>query len=185
MSTTRYVALLRGINVGKAKRIAMAELRALMEGLGCTDVRTLLNSGNVVFSERRNNTAAIAAAIEKAIAVRFGFSVAVVVVTANELQHIVAADPLSKVAVDPSRYLVAFVGDSRTLASAKPLSALAWAPEALAIGKGAAYLWCAGGINESKLVLAFYRATRDSATMRNWATVLKLLAVAQDEESKK
>jgi uncharacterized protein (DUF1697 family) len=88
---TVCVALLRGINVGKAKRIAMADLRALIEGLGYTDVRTLLNSGNVVFSASRGATAAIAAAIEKAIVARFGFSAAVVVVTAKELEAIVAA----------------------------------------------------------------------------------------------
>ena len=181
---TRRVALLRGINVGRAKRIAMADLRALIEGLGYTDVRTLLNSGNVVFSAPRGTNAAIAAAIEKAIVARAGFSAAVVVVTANELQAIVAADPLSKVAVNPSRYLVAFVSDAKKLADAKPLSAQTWAPEALALGNGAAYLWCANGINESKLVLAFYRATRDAATMRNWATVLKLLAAAQAQEKK-
>ena len=182
---TRCVALLRGINVGKAKRIAMADLRALIEGLGYTDVRTLLNSGNVVFGAPGGRTAAIAAEIEKAIVARFGFSAAVVVVTAKELEAIVAADPLSKVATNPSRYLVAFVSDRNKLADTQPLSAQTWAPEALALGQGAAYLWCANGINESKLVLAFYRATRDAATMRNWATVLKLLALAQQEKKQR
>jgi uncharacterized protein (DUF1697 family) len=181
---TRCVALLRGINVGKAKRIAMADLRELIEGLGYSGVRTLLNSGNVVFDAPRADTAHIAVAIEKAIIERFGFGAAVVVVTAKELEAIVAADPLSKVAVNPSRYLVAFVTDVRRLADAKALSAQSWSPEALALGKGAAYLWCADGINESKLVLAFYRATRESATMRNWATVLKLLAITRAQETK-
>jgi uncharacterized protein (DUF1697 family) len=185
MSATRYAALLRGINVGKAKRIAMADLRASMEGLGYTDVRTLLNSGNVVFSAPRKDTAAIAAAIEKAIVTRFGFSAAVVVVTVDALESIVAADPLSKVAANPSKYLVAFVVDSATLAGARPLTAQAWAPEALALGNDAAYLWCAGGINDSKLALAFNRATRDAATMRNWATVLKLLAAARAQEKER
>ena len=182
---TRCVALLRGINVGKAKRVAMADLRELIEGLGYSGVRTLLNSGNVVFDAPRADTARIAAAIGKAIGKRFSFDVAVVVVTAKELEAIVAADPLSKDAVNPSRYLVAFVPDGRTLADAKTLSAQSWSPEALALGKGAAYLWCADGINESKLVMAFYRATRDSATMRNWATVLKLLALTQAQEAKR
>jgi uncharacterized protein (DUF1697 family) len=181
---TRCVALLRGINVGKAKRIAMADLRALIERLGYTDVRTLLNSGNVVFDAPGGRPAAIAAAIEKAIVARFGFSAAVVVVTAKELEAIVAADPLSKIAADPARYLVAFVSDGNKLANTKPLSAQNWAPEALALGQRAAYLWCANGINESKLALAFYRATREAATMRNWATVLKLRTLAQPQEKK-
>jgi uncharacterized protein (DUF1697 family) len=182
---TRCVALLRGINVGKAKRVAMADLCTLMEGLGYCGARTLLNSGNVVFDAARADTTRIAAAIEKAISKRFGFGAAVVVVTAKELEAIVAADPLSKVAVNPSRYLVAFVTDGRALADANALSAQSWAPEALALGEGAAYLWCAGGINESKLVMAFYRATRESATMRNWGTVLKLLAMTRAQESKR
>ena len=179
---TRCVALLRGINVGKAKRIAMADLRTLFEGLGYSGVRTLLNSGNVVFDATRPDTARIAAAIEKSIVTRFGFGVAVVVVTAKELEAIVVADPLSKVAVNPSRYLVAFVTDGRILADANALSAQSWAPEALALGKGAAYLWCANGINESQLAVAFYRATRESATMRNWATVLKLQTLTRAQE---
>ena len=68
MKTTRHVALLRGINVGRAKRVAMAELRALIEGLGYGDVRTLLNSGNVVFSASAATAGNAASRIEEALA---------------------------------------------------------------------------------------------------------------------
>ena len=71
---TTYVALLRGINVGKAKRIAMADLRALLEGLGYTDVATLLNSGNVVFKVGGGAAKRLAADISAAIATRLGGS---------------------------------------------------------------------------------------------------------------
>ena len=172
------VALLRGINVGKAKRVPMADLRGLVEELGYTDVRTLLNSGNVIFRATRPKVAKIAGAIEAAFESRFGFHVSVVVVTGEELKAIVAANALHKIANDPARYLVAFIADAGTLSKAKPLLKQSWSPEALAVGNDAAYLWCAGGVNDSKLMAAFSRATGEAATTRNWATVLKLLEAA-------
>src|SRR5215472_7573515 len=182
-ATTSCIALLRGINVGRTKRLPMADLRVLIEGLGHLEVRTLLNSGNVVFRASRPDTARIAAAIEAGVERRFGFSVRVVVLTARELDAIVAENPLKQAARDPARFLVAFVTTGATLAKAKPLLARAWAPDALALGRNAAYLWCAAGLIESRLAQAFARATADAATTRNWATVLKLQAAASSSAS--
>jgi len=180
---TRCIALLRGVNVGRAKRVAMADLRALIEDLGHSDVRTLLNSGNAVFRASRQDPPQIAAAIEGGIEDRFGFSASVVVLTARELDAIVAENPLPQAARDPSRFLVAFVSTATTLAKARPLLAQAWAPDALAIGRRAAYLWCARGFIESKLAQAFARVAADAATTRNWATVLKLQTAARAGEN--
>jgi uncharacterized protein (DUF1697 family) len=173
---TQCIALLRGINVGRAKRIAMADLRGLTEALGFSEVRTLLNSGNVVFQASRPNAGKIASAIEAAIQGKFEFSVPVVVVTAQELDAIVAENPLPQAAGDPAKFLVAFVTTAASLEKAKSLLSEAWAPDALAVGDKAAYLWCASGIIGSKLAQAFARVTTDAATTRNWATVLKLQA---------
>jgi uncharacterized protein (DUF1697 family) len=170
-------ALLRGINVVRAKRIAMADLRALVEGLGHSDVRTLLNSGNVVFKAKGSDTGKIAQALSKAIEKKFGFSVTVIVVTGPELAAIIKENPLAKTARDPARYLVAFVSSGAELEKAKPLVKQPWAPEAIALGKHAAYLWCADGIHSSKLWQGFTRVTKDAATARNWSTVLKLQAM--------
>src|SRR5262245_9982765 len=104
-----FVALFRGINVGKAKRIAMADLRAVVEGLGCTDVRTLLNSGNVVFAAKKAD--GLAARIHKAVAAKLGVTARVTVVSADDLASVVRECPLTDVATDPSRLLVAFVAD--------------------------------------------------------------------------
>ena len=175
---TDCIALLRGINVGRAKRIAMADLRRLVENLGHSNVRTLLNSGNVVFRAARPNIGKIALVIESAIQEKFGFQATVVVLTAQDLNAIVAENPLARAARDPSKYLVAFVAATATLAKAKPLLAQSWAPDALAVGSQAAYLWCANGLIESRLMQAFTRATGVAATTRNWATVLKLQAAA-------
>ena len=171
------IALLRGINVGKAKRIAMADLRRLLEDLGHTNVRTLLNSGNAVFRTGDAAAGRLAHTIEQAIVGRFGIEVPVVVVPAKELATIVAGNPLPQANVEPSRFLVAFVQEPQSLAAAKTLTSQPWAPEAFALGRRAAYLWCANGIIDSRLAPAFARATRNAATARNWATVLKLHAM--------
>ncbi len=158
--------------------MAMAELRAMFEGMGYSRPQTLLNSGNVVFQAQRPEPRDLALTIEGQIIRRFGFSAAVVVITADDLDRIVDENPLPAAAEDPSRYLVAFVSDPATLSKAKPLLDGAWAPERFAVGTGAAYLWCPNGVIRSKLVPIFTRLTADAATTRNWATVLKLQAAA-------
>jgi uncharacterized protein (DUF1697 family) len=171
---TRFVALLRGVNVGRAKRIAMADLRALVESLGYTDVRTLLNSGNVVFSARRASTAALARAIEASLAERLGVESRTTVLSAAEMAEVVAGNPFGDRAHDPKRMLVAFLRDPDGARKLEPLLAAEWGTDAIAMGERAAYLWCAGGILESRLLDAVTRALRDGTTTRNWSTVLKL-----------
>ncbi|HQR08848.1 MAG TPA: DUF1697 domain-containing protein [Gemmatales bacterium] len=177
--SVRCVALLRGINVGKAKRVAMADLRALMEKLGYSDVKTLLNSGNVVFTVPGKVTEHIASQIEKSIASRLGVETRVFVVSAYELNQMIQANPLWKVADNPSRYLLAIVDAPGDMVKLKPLLKEDWGADALAHGKRAAYLWCASGILESKLLSAFSKALKDGMTTRNWATILKLQAMME------
>jgi uncharacterized protein (DUF1697 family) len=175
---TECIALLRGINVGRAKRIAMAQLRDLFVDLGHENVRTLLNSGNVLFRCGRANTGQLALAIQDAIADTCGFSTSVTVITAANLAAIVRDNPLLRVVKDPSRHLVAFVAHPRALDPLRSMLKESWAPDALAIGVGAAYLWCASGVLDSKLSQAFARRGGEAVTTRNWATVLKLHAAS-------
>jgi uncharacterized protein (DUF1697 family) len=175
----QYVALIRGINVGRAKRVAMADLRALVEGLGYGNVRTLLNSGNVVFSAPRTTPTAAAARIENALAETAGVPARVTVLTAVELAAAVADNPLLTIANDPSRLLVAVLGNPADRAKLEPLTKQDWAAEALALGTRVAYLWCADGILASKLAEAVGRVLGDAVTSRNWATVTKLHALAE------
>lgn len=175
---TTCIALLRGVNVGRAKRIAMTDLRKLIESLGHTNVRTLLNSGNVVFDSKSSSANRLGRSIEAAIQTRFGFATRVAVVTAAELLAIVRTNPLPHGPGDPSRYLVAVAASEAPLARAKALLAQRWAPEAIAVGQRAAYLWCAHGLIESKILKAFERVTESEATTRNWTTILKLQAAA-------
>ena len=176
---TECIALLRGINVGRSKRIAMADLRDLFVDLGHENVLTLLNSGNVLFRCARPNTAKLALAVRNAIIGTCGFSAAVTVLTATNLATIVRENPLLRVAVDPSKHLVAFVAQPSSLVPLRPLMKEPWAPDALAIGSHAAYLWCAAGVIDSKLSQAFARRAGETVTTRNWRTVLKLLAASK------
>lgn len=178
MATTgKHVALIRGINVGKAKRVAMADLRALVEELGYTDVRTLLNSGNVVFTIPAKSKGDAASRMEKALVSKVGFSARFTVLSAAELATVVAENPLGEVADDPSRLLVAFLSNPADLARLEPLAKQDWGADVLALGTRAAYLWCGGGILASKLPEAIGRALGDGVTTRNWATVTKLQAL--------
>lgn len=172
------VALLRGINVGKAKRVAMADLRKLVERLGYGDVRTLLNSGNVVFSAPSADTRKAAARIEQALLDATGVSARVVVLTAAELEAAVKGNPLLEVAADPARLLAAFLADPADRSKIEPLRARKWGREALGVGPRVAYLWCADGILKSALLEEVWRAVGGGLTTRNWATVLKLHALA-------
>lgn len=174
----RFVALLRGVNVGKGKRVPMADFRALLEGLGCTDVATLLNSGNAVFTSAGRSTTKHAAGIADALAREMGVSCSTIVKSGAELAAIIAANPLEVPPADHSRFLVAFAQDARTLQPLQALAALAQPPERFVVGAEAAYLHCANGILESKLGAAMLGPAGRSVTTRNWATVLKLAALS-------
>ncbi len=173
----RHIALLRGINVGKAKRVAMADLRALMEDLGFANVRTLLNSGNAVFDAKSGTAAAHAKRLRAAIHETLGVDCEVIVKTAADLAAAIAEHPLRHHANDDARMLVMFTQEAPALAELKALEVLAWAPEAFAVGRHAAWLWCADGIIESRVAKAVGKVLKERGTARNWATVEKLRAM--------
>ena len=175
---TRFVALFRGINVGRAKRIAMADLRALLESLGCTNVKTLLNSGNAIF-EARLGAPELAARIRSTVAKKLGVDALVVVKSGKDIAAVVKGNKLASVATDPSRLLVAVTSDAAGLARLSPLAKTEWKGDVVHVGKDAAYIWCANGILESKAGAALLRDLADSGTTRNWATIEKINALLQ------
>jgi uncharacterized protein (DUF1697 family) len=177
-----FVALLRGVNVGKAKRVPMADLRALLTDLGYTDVATLLNSGNAVFRASKGTPGMHATDIAAAIRSRLEVEVPVIVKSAGELTDIVSDNPVKLGADQHSRFLVAFVQDGKALAGLAAIKPLVVPPEKFAVGKGAAYLLCALGILESKAGVALLGKPGAAATTRNWATVLKLQDLARERE---
>jgi uncharacterized protein (DUF1697 family) len=176
---TRFVAFLRGVNVGKAKRVAMADLRALLESLGYGDVRTLLNSGNAVFDGPAESPAKHAQRIQAAIARDLGVDALVVVKSARDIAAIVAGNKLSAIATDPSRLLVAVANDSKAFAILELPPRAEWGADEVHVGNHAAYAWCANGILESKVAIALLKGLARSGTTRNWATIEKLHAMLQ------
>ena len=178
--TARYVALIRGVNnIGTARRVAMADLRALFGGLGFRDVRTLLNSGNVIFSAPDNGRGDILARIEKGLASKLGLASPVTVLSGQEVAAAVRNNPFSDVATNPSHLLVVVPGTRSDLGRLRPLLKERWAPEALALGSRVAYLWCANGVAKSPLWAAADRALERSGTVRNMGTLTKAMALVE------
>ncbi len=179
-----YLALLRGVNnAGPSRRVAMADLRALFEGLGFRDVRTLLNSGNVVFSVPTKRRGDLRARIEKALASSLGLTCPVIILSADEVATAVRDNPLSHVATNPSHLLVLVPQVPSDLGRLKPLLKVRWAPEALALGRRVAYIWCANGVAKSPIWAAVDQALERTSTARNIATLTKAVALVEGSPS--
>jgi uncharacterized protein (DUF1697 family) len=179
-----HVALLRGINVGGHKRIAMADLRELMAALGHTDVSTYIQSGNVVFSCDAGDTHAIAGAIAGAIADRLSVDVPVIVLTREELAAVIAANPF---AGEPDGKRVHAVihpealGSGREdeiVAALQSASAKGGRDDAVVVGR-TLYLHTPDGLGRSDLAARLTRPAgpAGAGTARNWATVTRLMAM--------
>ena len=177
----RFVALLRGINVGGNKMVPMARLKALLERLGYTDVVTLLQSGNVVFGSRVRRTAQLEQSLEAAIEEEFGFQVSVLVRTHAELAAVVAANPLPGAEKTPSQFLVTFLSGVPEPARLAELDAEAYRPDEFrAVGREI-YARFPQGIGRSKLAVALGKARLGvTSTARNWSTVTKLVALSAE-----
>lgn len=178
----RQVALLRGVNnVGAGTRVAMADLRALVERLGYHDVRTLLNSGNVVFTVSGSGARDAGPRIEEALAARLGVTCSVSILSGREVAAVVGDNPFTRVADNPSHLLVVVPKATRDRRRLEPLLARRWHPEALALGKRVAYVWCANSVADSALWPAVDRALERTGTARNIATMTKLLAAVRGD----
>jgi uncharacterized protein (DUF1697 family) len=157
----------------------MADLRKLCEGLGYEDVSTLLNSGNIVFSAPRADPRA-AAKIQKEIASRLGVSCRVIVLTGDQLDQVVAENPIAEGESNPPRFLVMVLANATDRARVAELAAQDFGVERVGLGTHAAYLWCANGILESRALLAIGKVLGDAGTSRNWATIKKLHALTRE-----
>ncbi len=170
----QFVVLLRGVNVGKGNRVPMAEFRGLLEELGHADVRTLLNSGNAVFSGKGRSAARHSEAIAGSLAEKVGVSVPVIVISAADFLAAVAWNPAVPPETGHSSFLVVFGQSAEALRELKVLTPLVGAAEHFSIGPHAAYLRCSPGILESAAACALLGKMGRRVTTRNWATVLKL-----------
>lgn len=177
-----HIALIRGINVGRNKRVAMADLRALLADLGYGDVRTLLQSGNAVFTAP-GTAAAVATAIENAMTEQLNVSARVLIRTPAQLTRAIEADPFGPRAGEGSKHFLGFVQDRPARATVQAVPALAdgaeTAPDEARFVDGHLYLWCPNGISKSTLwQVNWDKELGTAVTLRNWNTVTKLAELA-------
>ena len=169
-----YVALLRGINVGKAKQVSMVDLVAVVRACGGTNVRTVLRSGNVAFSAEGPVAGAL---VEAELVRRTGVSSSVLVIDGDQLLRIAAENPLSEMATDPSRLMVGFTSQPPDDSLAPDAASLV--PEVLVVGEHAVYQWCPDGIMASRVPASFWKGVAPVVTVRNWRTVVRLVRLVQ------
>jgi uncharacterized protein (DUF1697 family) len=176
----RQVALLRGINLGSRNRVAMPKLRELLATAGYDEVRTYLQSGNVVLSSgARPNR--LAKELQELIDESFGLRIAVVVRTRDELAKVVSLNPLGKVATNPKRYQVSFLDAELDQSTIDELAELATGSERFTAVGRELYAWHPDGVARSKLWNKLAAASLGvTATARNWTTVTSLLAMADE-----
>jgi uncharacterized protein (DUF1697 family) len=176
----RHVVLLRGINLVRHNRIAMPELRDALEAGGFGDVRTYVQSGNVVLSSRASSER-VADKVGALIRERFGFEILVIVRSHAELAEVVRRNPLAKVAVDPKRHLVTFMSSTLPPAVVDRMKAVAGPREEFAVIGREVYSWHPAGVGRSPLWERLAGKTLGvSGTSRNWTTVTTLLSMAYE-----
>jgi len=175
----KQIVLLRGINVGSHNRIAMPRLRDLLEQAGLKDVRTYLQSGNVVLSSSRS-AKQVAHDCEQCISDGLDLDVAVVVRTRLELAKVVQKDPLANVAIEPKLYQVSFCSHAPERKRVGELAECAVDGEQVLVRGRELYAWYPHGVGRSRLAAKLSKHDLGvTATARNWKTVTKLLELAE------
>jgi uncharacterized protein (DUF1697 family) len=177
---TTYLALLRGINVGGHKQVAMADLRDLLTQLGLADPRSLLQSGNLVFGANERTSVQLERRLEAEVAKRLGLQTDCFVRTAREWEGVVAHNPFHKEAArDPGHLLVMFLKDAPSVTGVKALQAAITGREVVRAAGKHLYIVYPDGIGRSRLTNAVIdKQLGTRGTGRNWNTVVKLAALA-------
>ena len=180
MTMNRKIAILRGINVGGKRKILMADLKALCEKLGLENVRTYIQSGNLIFtsdtinSELENN-------LEKAITDKFGFDVPVIVRSSEELQTSIDKNPFFDGDADIDRLHLTFLKEKPTKENEEKTLTYNYEPDKFKIDGRNVFIFCTGKYHKSKLTNDFFeKKLNTGATTRNWKTVLKLYDLSKN-----
>jgi uncharacterized protein (DUF1697 family) len=178
MTDTRWIALLRGINVGGKSRVPMVELRELANQLGWRDVKTYIQSGNLLF-RADGDAAAHEAALEAALQAHFGVAYPVIVRTAADWHGYVATNPFPAEAEQTPNYLMLALTKAPPLAdAAEALQARGGHGEQVRIAGGALWIYFPNGSGTSKLSPSLMdRLAGSPLTTRNWRTVLAIQAL--------
>lgn len=179
----RFVALLRGINLGSHHRLAMPELKTACEGVGLETVDTYLQSGNIVFASRIKDTSQLTGRIRLALKTRFEHDISVIVKTAAEMRKIVRNNPfLARRGMDPTKLHVTFLQTIPAHDHVVNFSAQLGSSDEWAINGSVIYLYCPNGYGRTKLTnTVFERKLQVRATTRNWKTVTALADLVDAE----
>ncbi len=177
-----YISMLRGINVGGHKRIKMDQLRKSLEALGFEQVKTYIQSGNVVFKTRRTSPAALSKKIEERIVKDFGFSASVISRTAEEMSKMIAENPfLKQRGIDPAKLHVMFLSELPAPTALKKLAEVTVAPDQRQCSAREIYFYLPNGVSKSVLWNSpVDRILAVVTTTRNWRTVNTLHRMCQE-----
>ena len=175
----RYVALLRGVNVGGRNKLPMADLREIFAEAGCAAVQTYIQSGNVVFEAAQDMAERVPEIVTLAIRRRIDIETAVIVRSREELRQVADSNPFDT-SGDPRLLHVAFLQDTPGAEAVARLDPLRSPPDAFAVRGRNVYLHYPNGVARSKLTNEYLAAQLETvSTMRNWRTVLTLLEMAE------
>lgn len=174
-----YIALLRGINVGGKNMLPMKDLVRLCSDAGYSEVKSYIQSGNLVFRAKSALAPRLPALFEQAISDRFGIRVPVVVRSADELRRLAKGNPFLHAGADTAILHVAFLSDLPGAAAVAALDPNRSPPDQFAVRGREIYLQCPNGIGRTKLTNQYFDSKLGvTSTIRNWRTVLKLLELA-------
>jgi uncharacterized protein (DUF1697 family) len=179
------VSLLRGINLGPHHRIPMDALRVLYESLGLRDVRTHIVSGNVIFRTQVRSLDPLAKRVEEAIEKTFGFRAEVMLRTPEQLREVLARNPFAeRTGIEPAKLAVLFLARDPGPEARRKVLALKVGPEEMFMEGRELYIYYPNGMGQSKLLPALLdRNLGTPSTARNWNTVTRLLALAEELEA--
>lgn len=177
-----HVAFLRAVNLGPTNKIPMKDLTKIFEAAGAADVRTVLNSGNVVFAAPAAKVPRIVRAVRAAITRDHGFDAPIVVRSASELAKVLRDNPFLRAKVDPDELHVSFLEEAPPAARVAALAEKVAPPEEVAVKGRDVYLRMPNGVGRSKLsAVLFERTLGTTSTWRNWRTVSRLAGLARAE----
>lgn len=176
----KYIALLRGINVGGHKKILMADLKTLLSASDLNNVLTYIQSGNIVFScSQLIPNSELEAKIESAILQHYGFEVPTIVMKHSELQTIINNYPYA-LGDDLKKHLITYTKDSISTENKNKLLSYNFNPDRFEVANKAVYLYCNTAYHKSKMSNNFFeKQLNTKATTRNWTTSLKLLEMSR------
>jgi uncharacterized protein (DUF1697 family) len=179
--TTRYIAILRGINVGGKRKIIMAELRALLESIHLKNVNTYIQSGNIVFEHNKTANSELEELISNTIKTKYGFDVPCIVRTAAEWQRAIDENPFANDHEVDQLHLTFL----KELPANEKIEAIAdhdFSPDSFQVINQNVYLLVLGKYHKTKLSNQFFESKlKVEATTRNWKTVMKLMEMASND----